>query len=372
MNEKAIAFSLLSAILALSSVPAQAAIDDEGMKYVSASEGLSGSIRVQVGDTNIEDVNTVTDPNDTRLWYSGESRVDGDMVATYYIELNHAEDDIVTYTDVGLRGVFGHVRLGEIESVSSAILPSADRSGDVGTTGFKLADDYEQGIRWTSPEVVGLVVGLSAQMTEELGDDKVFDKYDAAFTYRMESGFSVGASYAVARTTQNDRNNADDPDDEKGFRIGTIYEQPRWGIGYNYHQYKAFAPLIADGFDKGLNYYYSSQGSGRLAATEFRKEKDTEFKEHVIGANARFNRMDFAVSYSKSSVQNENLEIDVSGNKPDVDIIRVGADITYNMSSKTKLVMAYSQGHAKGQQLTRDQITPEKVKEYYMLFRVDF
>ena len=176
MNKKISLFAVASALAVPSVAPA--AIDDAGMKYVSAAEGLSGSVRVRMIDKqDTGQASTIQrDPSvaldDTRIIYRGESDLGGALAATYFLEFRPESGFSALspeYLDAGMRGRFGHVRFGIIETVSEAIVPSADRTSDVGTSGRLLADDYDNGIRWVSPDINGMLLGISTETDDRGG-----------------------------------------------------------------------------------------------------------------------------------------------------------------------------------------------------------
>ncbi|MCY4325041.1 MAG: porin, partial [Betaproteobacteria bacterium] len=257
----------VAGVLSLSSA-SQAAIDDAGMKYVSASEGLSGSIRIKVlADDNGENVDPRTDFSRSRIVYNGDTDLGGGMAATYFFEFrprikedddNGSNDDEfqVKYIDAGLKGPFGHIRVGEIETVSEAILPNADRSNDNGTSGASLVEDYDRGLRWISPNINGLNLGVSAKMIDNKDkEDDAVDVWDIVATYELPMGLAVGGSYAVKGSKE------DGKEDEEGFRLGAEYEQDNWGVAYNFHSYKASIAdrdeddFLAENFDTDAFFY---------------------------------------------------------------------------------------------------------------------
>ena len=396
MNKKLL-FVLFAAAPVLGGM-AEAAIDDSGMKYVSAAEGLSGSIRVRLfEDSSERNDEAEVSFGETRIVYRGDSEMGSEMVATYFIEFRPADPSLdadreqdagnfdVEYLDVGLKGRFGHFRVGSIESASSAIVPSPDRTNDVGDDGEKLADDYHDGgIRWVSPNIRGLVLGASAALadnptrTKERGD-KTVDQYDLAVSYSVPAGFGIGASYSVKAVQRTDR------DDEKGFRLGAVYERSNWGFGYNFHNYSGSSPK---GFFQGeaVAGLTSPFGqAGAKSADTLRGVESTEYREHVIGANFGLGKFNFGFNYSKANVKNDEADINetrggVQG--VDVDFTRIAVDAAYRLSSKTSVIAAYVGDQVKGEELVFDPLAGDfankfaerngSFRRYYLLTRIDF
>ena len=381
MNKKLL-FMAVAGVLSLSSA-SQAAIDDAGMKYVSASEGLSGSIRIKMlADDNRDGVDPRTDFSRSRIVYNGDTDLGGGMAATYFFEFrprikeddeNGSNDDEfqVKYIDAGLKGPFGHIRVGEIETVSEAILPNADRSNDNGTSGASLVEDYERGLRWISPNINGLVLGVSAELMDEKekrnaaddddipSEDDAVDTWDIVATYELPMGLAVGGSYAVKTAASDPETDADE--DEEGFRLGAEYEQDNWGVAYNYHSYKA---SIAD---RDEDDFLVAAYRGAVG------HKDTETKEHAIGANVKVNRFNFAFTYATAEVANDNDFI--PGDTPtttgkqalSAEHKKTTVDVGYTLGSKARVIAAYETAEVEG----AGAIAKED-KGWYLLYRVDF
>ena len=369
----------------------QAAVDDAGMKYISAAEGLSGSIRIRMlEDSNLlsGDEDLAVGFDDSRIVYRGDSEMGNGMAVTYLFEFRPGDHSSpndeeqrfrIEYIDVGLRGKFGHFRIGAIESVSSAIVPSPDRTNDVGDDGEKLADDYRYGgWRWISPDIRGLVLGLSAEvrdqprLTKDDGDSNV-DQYDVAVAYSLPAGLGIGASYSVKSSL------VENLEEEKGFRLGAVYERDNWGLGYNFHNYNSAAPKS---FQQGLGIDPNdSTAPGLKTNNDLRGHEDTEYVEHVVGANVSLGKFSFAVSYSQANVKNPTLdstapEIDSDVKGVDVDFKTTAVDIAYNLGSRAKLIAAYKVEKTSGENLQLGNLTvgdvSTGVKQYYLLARIDF
>ena len=383
MNKKFI-FGTIAAALAFLGV-SRAAIDDDGMSYVSASEGLSGSIRIRFFD-DTDDPDRKRRGNedqpevnfgDSRLSYRGESDMGSGLAITYYLEIRPKHDVSasdsnynelqIEYLDAGVRGFFGHFRVGNIESASSAIVPSADRSNDVGTTGFKLANDYDLGgIRWVSPEIRGVQVGLSAAMEDfqsstqaEAEKDRTFDQYDVAVIYNFQ-GMDIGGSYSVKNP---DLSKNEGGENGKGFRVGVNYERDNWGVGYNYHKYDAYVQEELE-ILSGVN-----ESGGTVGRLHLVGHRDTQQEEHVFGANFSFSRLNLAVSHSMVNVVNEvDLNDTFAEGKTDLEFKKTALDIAYKLGSKSQVVAAYT--------LEEDNSnydkSIDKTKGYYIMLRTDF
>ena len=415
------------------------------MKYVSASEGLGGSLRInllhkvrsdlqQVGDLgpgfNRRDGGWETSYGKSRLYLNGSAKLSASWEATYYFEFQPDADSLddsrsirghgskleMERQDLGLRGPIGWLRVGRIETVSHSILPSADLTNDVGTTGRSMAEDIDNGISWTSPDMNGLQFGASVKVedrkfleegttntalagqlatTRKDFKDENIDQWDVAIAYSLTDELSFGASYAKVHTYD------ERATDGQGFRTGVRYGRSSWRVAYNFHKYKAvnINELIVDSLDSsaaaaqgfGSQFHYSEFNSSQedvpfgerlpngivstgdaandnLRAGSFlflEGHPDTLYTEHVVGANLSMGKLNFALNYSMAST--ENSRVDVSSapglQKLDYEVKSRRLDIGYKLGAKTKIVAAYrSDDHAK------DVFDSD---EYYLMYRLD-
>ena len=368
-DNKRLAFLGVVAVIIGLPKAGHAAIDDAGMKYISASEGLSGSIRVRMLE-NAKDSGKKPEVgfDDTRIIYNGESDLGGGLTATYFLEFRpeKGREALETeYLDAGLKGPFGHIRIGDIESVSEAIVPSADRTNDVGNTGRQFAEDYDHGVRWVSPSINGLVLGISGETrsVDRGAENKdSFDQYDVAFVYSLPQGIDLGASYAI-RPFVGDRTATQD--NKSAVRLGLAYARSNWGIGYNFHRHKADTRITFDGESFQI-------GTTGTADRSVDANKDTEYTEHVVGANFKLGKFAFGLGVSKADIENESIsdsDTATDGNQPyDAEFLTSMVDIAYSLGSRAKVIAAYEDNKIEGSQ---SQVL-QRSKEYYLLYRIDF
>ena len=326
MHKKILTIVVASACALPGGLPL-AAIDDAGMKYVSGGEGLGGSVRINMSKIDADFIRPAGQQfrdegldfgyGESRVYMVGDIELDRGWMATYYFEVRPQEDrfgqrDVVPGSygsqirlesqDVGLRGPFGWFRFGRIETASSALVPSADLTNDVGTTGSELADYYDGGLRWVSPDIRGLRLGASVRVkdfnydnavaSDDLGvestqqltanslrvrteqddfQDEAIDEWDLAATYALPQGLGFGVS--LAKRIARDRRD----EDAVGVRVGASFARDNWGVSYNLHSYRAYNPLglevysddepksTAVGGEDGKGYHYSEYNSSSTA-----------------------------------------------------------------------------------------------------------
>ena len=133
MKKKMLAAAIASALAVPS---AFAAIDDAGMKYTSASEGLYGSLRfsLQSGEDNDANVNHES----SRIGMQGDVDVGHGNTAFYRAEWrvqydeSNSEPFQTRLAYIGMKGVYGSVRFGQIWSADYDYVTSlTDVTGNV-------------------------------------------------------------------------------------------------------------------------------------------------------------------------------------------------------------------------------------------------
>lgn len=250
-------YSLLCvALLSHLLLPASAAIDDQGMQYVSAAEGLHGSLRViPFRKTNIRlrnlrsaDFNegtiivnpapttettppagtTTTAPildetnlsggqsTSLRLWITGSADLGNGVSSTYYYEMRGDGDEdnsaISTYAwDLGFSAPWGELAFGRLDMVAERMVPSASLAYEFGSDSESFAcAPCDNGLRYESPSFDGFRVGVSAISESRsllAGDGTIaedgllIDEYSLAFSYKPArlAGLEIGAGYEVLR-----------------------------------------------------------------------------------------------------------------------------------------------------------------------------
>ena len=376
--------AVVVAASAVAAPAALAAIDDAGMRYISASEGFGGSLRVKLlSDTNKRDSSVETSLGSTRLYIIGEGDMGNGLTSTYYWEWRVDDKDASRLkTDsvhVGLKGVFGAFQAGHIEPVGSAMLPSPDLTNDVGVSDQKLntTGNHQQAMRWISPKINGLQFGVSAGLKNVegkdvpervaltdtdrtnvvaadfvkayvTGDDDTIDSFDLAVSYDAPRGFKLGASYesraaylhSVSKevvTTPFSAPVGGVPfapvggvpnvaatygldNDAAGFRLAGSYGRDSWQIAYNYRAYNH----VLGGFEK------PSQYVGFLTG-----HKETKYTAHSFGGTVGADKFTFGFGYQLENLDNDTFAVDLGRET-------FSFDVGYSFTSKAKIIAAFS------------------------------
>ena len=171
MKKKMLAAAIASALAVPS---AFAAIDDAGMKYTSASEGLYGSLRFALQSGEDNDANT--NHESSRIGMQGDVDVGHGNTAFYRAEwrVRYTDGENVNpfrsrLTYVGMRGAYGSVRFGQIWSAEyDYVFSLADVTNNV-TGLISPTFRINNALRYDSPDIQGFNFSLQAQVLNQDG-----------------------------------------------------------------------------------------------------------------------------------------------------------------------------------------------------------
>ena len=185
MNKKQILASAVATAL-VAPFAAFAAIDEQGMAYVSAGEGLSGSLRHDIlidvnaegkdSDKKAEGAEVSSKTNSLRLYLAGDLDLGGGLKSSYYYEVRDGDGSgsggLNTHAyDIGLKGPFGSFSVGDLGMVAPRMVPSADLAFERGTNRKSFAaDPGPNGLRYESPVINGFQFGVSGVLNGSEGD----------------------------------------------------------------------------------------------------------------------------------------------------------------------------------------------------------
>ena len=408
--KKLMAGALASALVA--PMAAFSAIDDQGMQYVSAGEGLSGSFRTDVlVDTNEEGVDVSSEANSLRLYLAGDLDLGGGLKSTYYYEArtDGRGNSLDTHAyDLGLKGPFGHFAVGDLSMVSYRMVPSADLTAARGPNRESFGSDPgTNGIRYESPVINGFQFGASAALDGSVLDvtlrrpgepnpDGSLDEFALAVRYSLPVGLELAAAYeskdvweppaaenlelsdieldagvavtasggsAAAFTTGPAITNASDS--LTGFRFGARYGQDNWLVGYEYRGYDGYNADIAPSAVIALTTDgQAAEGpADSILENTFRNGYDTnEYEVHAVGAQAKVDRFTVSAGYSLE----ENTFTDLITVERDTIVL----DAAYNLGSRSRVVLGWKKEDREAAFGTYK--VSDDVSTTFLYYRIDF
>jgi hypothetical protein len=325
---------------------AVAATDDMGMQYTSASEGLSGSFRVNLYDASDDG----TDEGDTtsgasldslRLFFNGSADLGNGLTSTYGLQVRAAAgtDSTNTYAQdyhVGLNGVFGSLQFGRIASAAYMVPGGSLDSLKGNSRKAPTEDPGDKTFKFTSPSINGLQFGFSAMMNDDgKTDDDLLDEVAFGATYDTPLGLKLGASYEKEAKTTPTGNNPDHEDDITGFRFGAHYGQDNWTVAYEYRTYDNYAGGIGAG-GTGKN--------GTLDVTYGDGAAGNDYQVHAFAVRFNLDKVTASAQYSAEEVSLDGRIAQAADSAAVKDLGRtaLGVDVKYALGSKSSILLGFS------------------------------
>ena len=268
MNKKQLITSAVTTAL-IAPMAAFAAIDDQGMAYVSAGEGLSGSLRHDIlFDTNEVGEDVSSKVNSLRLWVAGDLDLGGGLKSTYYYEFRDQDGrgtgSLQTEAyDIGIKGPFGSFSVGDLGMVAPRMVPSADLAFERGTNreGFA-ADPGPNGLRYESPVINGFQFGVSGVLN---GTQVAADSVATTVFYGVDTAitpFVTPGADALSTVTPRNKDSLDEFSLAVrytlpiGLQLGAGYENKENNVPVNatlYNNVPAAAADVAVGVGTAMN-----------------------------------------------------------------------------------------------------------------------
>lgn len=367
---------------------ALAAIDDQGMQYVTAAEGLHGSLRVNIlknEDKESTDETFGGAKESLRLWITGSGDIGNGWSTTYYWEVRDGSGEPGTKKDgtigteawdIGLKGPIGSVNFGKLGMVAPRMVPGGSLDTVAGGNAEHFASDpSSNGVRFESVVWNGFQVGASGIINGNDilidSEDDLFDEYSVAVKYSSPLGLQVGIGYEVDLLHAERYDDAlfprivADYDDRTGWRAGVRYGQANWLLAYEYRSYEGF-PGWSGGnlFDDDIEWVDAS-GAALLATsnttvpanTNIRPvgssnavpitkgtvtiEPDANFNRrvgyqvHRLGVQVKFDRITASAGYSL-----EAQSLDVPG-ATDINRNAFAVDAAYHLGLNSLLAVGW-------------------------------
>ncbi len=367
MNKKLLTVAVASA-MALPSI-SQAAFDDQGMEYISASEGLGGTMRFNIFSdvdserltTNgaaIEDVpnqDTQSTIDSLRIFYTGHLDLGGGLRSTYYWELRVQDDNgdnvFTEAYDIGIEGPFGKFEMGKINPTAERLVPGGSLDAALGSNdAAPTSDPHANGLRYETNSINGFEFGVSARMEDQTGDDDTVDDWSVAAKYTLPLGLEAGVAYETKTCFEDGgaTNNCDAAasglDDASGWRFGARYGQDNYLLAYEYRTYENFG---------GWGTNSRSRGTADVAVD---RDFDSllEYNVHRVAIQATVDRVTLSANYSiaetevngyttsdLSRITNVGSVASAGVPKRTFDETALGVDASYALGSRSFIIIGY-------------------------------
>ena len=372
MNKKL----LTGAVAAAVALPglSQAAFDDQGMEYITASEGLGGTMRFNIfdddddeglttaigGDSITDDAgqDTASTINSLRIFYTGHADLGGGLRSTYYWELRVQDDpgdEVFTEAyDIGIEGPFGKFEMGKINPTAERLVPGGSLDAATGSSdAAPTSDPHANGLRYETNSIGGFEFGVSARLQDQEGDDDTVDDWSIAAKYTLPFGLEGGVAYETKTCYLDATTNvgcvAGHHDDADGWRFGARYGQDNYLLAYEYRTYDNFG-----GWDTNSRERRLGGGTGASFDTDGDFNTGREYEVHRVAVQAKVDRLTLSANYSIEETEvdgfntNDGGDIgltgtailsDVPGRTFDRDTL--GVDASYALGSRSRVILGY-------------------------------
>ena len=365
MNKQSILACAVATVLA---VPAYAAIDGDGMAYVSASEGLSGTILVNVfKDTDVEGTDASSALHEMIIEYNGSTDLGGGMKSLYNVKLLNSGGGGTPFNVdqyfLGVAAPFGTVWAGKVAGVTDANVPGGSLDSVAGSSDFGLTGSRDGQLRYESPRINGLKLGISGVLNgadatgAAPGTDNPagsLDEMNLMAHYELPIGLVMALGYETK-----DRVATPNPanawtaisDKSSGFRFGATYSQDNWTVAYNYRKYNenpgnfaTSSPREYNNNNEAVDVGFYSFGSGANNQMDIRNST-TEYQGHRMAAKFVVDRVTMSANYSTETVSTD-VPGGIAGNTGNVQQLEVsrttlGVDAKYALGAKSWMALGH-------------------------------
>lgn len=405
------ASNLHCAALALAAFPgaALAALDDHGMQYVTAAEGLHGSLRVDILQVDSTTTTSGGEDQSLRLWVRGSAALGGRYLQSthYYWELRGDGASVTTHAfELGLAGPFGNVTFGQLDMVAPRLVPVADLNllGRDNNPAALASEPGSNSLRYETPTYQGFLFGASARLADQPGADPTVDEYSLAARLHLGASLKLGAGYEVEacwRPLQGAPCLPERQTNRRGWRAGIHYTHARWQLAYEHRAYTAFEAFevgsaigipFRPGTDTRLTTLPASLplptvGTG-LSLDHY---PGHGYRLHALGVQGHWKRLTATASYNTEELDIPPLGIFFTSPNPAVVSFRflapaaslrrktLGLELAYTLGGRATLAVG-------GQRVRKDELAVQgstaanaatvlastTTTTTYLIYRVDF
>ena len=344
MNKQSILACAVATVLA---VPAYAAIDGDGMAYVSASEGLSGTILVNVfKDTDKDGEDASSALHEMVIQYNGSSDLGGGMKSLYNVKLLNSGGGGTPFNVdqyfLGVSAPFGTFWAGKVAGVTDANVPGGSLDSVAGSGDYGLTGSRDGQIRYESPRINGLKLGISgvlngATASTAPGDPNPagsLDEMNIMAHYELPIGLVMALGYETkdrVATTTDVASHVAVSDKSSGFRFGATYSQDNWTVAYNYRKYNEHG-----GFANDVKINVTT------GADLDRRNSTTEYQGHRMAAKFVVDRVTMSANYSTETVSTD-IPTAAGGDVRNAEVSRttLGVDAKYALGAKSFMALGH-------------------------------
>ena len=315
--------------------------------------------------------------------YNGSTDLGGGMKSLYNLKLLGKQGQLVTDVKdsgdtvsksggfvidqyfLGVAAPFGTVWAGKVAGVTDANVPGGSLDSVAGSNAEGLTGNSEGQLRYESPRINGLKLGLSGvlngtnEVTGSLDEINLMAHYELPIGLVMALGYESKDRKAVENTDTYKATS----DKSSGFRFGATYSQDNWTVAYSYRKYnenRGFAPAT-----------FGLKGNVKGGGAVSRLNDTTEYQAHRMAAQFVVDRVTMSANYSTETVSTD-IPADafvVEGNvvnNAELSRTTLGVDAKYALGAKSWMALGHqnvdTESYGSGDKAVGSGVTPESEK----------
>ena len=296
------------------------------------------------------------------LEYNGSADLGGGMKSLYNLKLLNAAVGDATQIKVdqyflGVAAPFGTVWAGKVAGVTDANVPGGSLDSVAGSGDYGLTGSRDGQIRYESPRINGLKLGISGVLNGSDGrTEEVRNNSNVVVGHRVPEGndnpagsldelnimahyeLPIGLVMAIGYESKDRQPSHGDvvehalvSDKSSGFRFGATYSQDNWTVAYNYRKYNEHGGWA--NLDK-INV--------TTGADLDRRNSGTEYQGHRMAAKFVVDRVTMSANYSTETVSTD-IPASAGGDVRSAEISRttLGVDAKYSLGAKSFMALGH-------------------------------
>ena len=290
--------------------------------------------------------------------YNGSSDLGGGMKSLYNVKLlqngGGGNPFNVDQYFLGVSAPFGTFWAGKVAGVTDANVPGGSLDSVAGSGDYGLTGSRDGQIRYESPRINGLKLGISGVLNGSDGRTERSVANDPTSALRVPEGndnpagsldemnimahyeLPIGLVMALGYETKDRQPSHGTPaaheavsDKSSGFRFGATYSQDNWTVAYNYRKYNehnGFAGMKLD-----------VAGTPHLD----RRNSTSEYQGHRMAAKFVVDRVTMSANYSTETVSTDIPAGVGPVRNAEVSRTTLGVDAKYALGAKSFMALGH-------------------------------
>ena len=265
--------------------------------------------------------------------YNGSTDLGGGMKSLYNLKLLNADGTGATGTFkvdqyfLGVAAPFGTVWAGKVAGVTDANVPGGSLDSVAGSEAVGLTGSKEGQLRYESPRINGLKLGLSGVLNGadatgaapgtdnpagSLDEMNLLAHYELPIGLVMALGYETQDRVPGLAAVDANLNAGASPgphhlvsDKSSGFRFGATYSQDNWTVAYSYRKYNEHNGFATSSLSLPWTADDNQQGNANTHNYMELRNSSTEYQAHRMAAKFVVDRVTMSANYSTETVSTD-------------------------------------------------------------------